>query len=167
MLATTRDALYGWTAMRLAIGQTAIGQGAYLYLFDHGYPAADENGLHAFHGAELPYVFGTSGSTPQYWPRIPDGVADIRLSEAMMGYWTAFARTGSPAAEGQPEWRPYGQAGHYMAFEKGPRPGTRLFPGMFALHEASMCRRRTAGDQPWNWNTGVISPVIRKATGCR
>ena len=48
MLATTRDALYGWTSQRLAIGQTAIGQRGYLYLFDHGYPASDEKGLHAF-----------------------------------------------------------------------------------------------------------------------
>ena len=36
MLANTRDALYGWTSTRLAIGQTAIGQRGYLYLFDHG-----------------------------------------------------------------------------------------------------------------------------------
>ncbi|WP_308222993.1 MULTISPECIES: carboxylesterase family protein [unclassified Sphingomonas] len=71
LLATTRDALYGWTSMRLAIGQTTIGQRAYLYLFDHGYPAADENGLHAFHAAEIPYVFGTASRTPPIGPRFP------------------------------------------------------------------------------------------------
>ena len=54
-----------------------------------------------------------------------------------------------------------------MAFADVPRPSTKLFPGMFALHEAAMCRRRAAGDQPWNWNTGVISPVLKKAPGCR
>ncbi|TMJ14841.1 MAG: carboxylesterase family protein [Alphaproteobacteria bacterium] len=167
MLATTRDAMYGWTSFRLAIGQTAIGQRGYLYLFDHGYPAADDKGLHAFHASELPYVFGTAGSTPTYWPKIPDGVADRRLSEAMMSYWASFAKTGTPAASGQPAWQPYGKDGHYMAFERGPKPGIKLFPGMFALHEAAMCRRRAAGDQPWNWNTGVISPLLNKATGCR
>src|SRR6185295_13132467 len=56
--ATTRDSLYGWTAERLARKQTAIGVNSYLYLFDHGYPAADDGGLHAFHASELPYVFG-------------------------------------------------------------------------------------------------------------
>ena len=58
IFATTRDALYGWTAERLVRQQTALGQHAYLYLFDHGYPAADSIGLHAFHASELPYVFG-------------------------------------------------------------------------------------------------------------
>ncbi len=167
MLAATRDALYGWTSTRMAIGQTAIGKPAYLYLFDHGYPAADGNGLHAFHAAEIPYVFGTAGNTSRYWPKIPDGVVDRRLSTAMMDYWTSFARAGTPRAEGHPAWQPYGKEAHYMAFDQAPKPGTRLFPGMFALHEATVCRRRAAGDQPWNWNTGILSPVLANAAGCR
>ncbi|WP_343517933.1 carboxylesterase family protein [Sphingomonas sp.] len=166
MLAATRDALYGWTSTRLAIGQTAIGQPGYLYLFDHGYPAADENGLHAFHAAEIPYVFGTAANVPPYWPRIPDGVDDRRLSVAMLQYWTSFARSGTPSAEGQPSWKPYGRDASHMTFAKEPRPGTRLYPGMFALHEAAVCRRRAA-DQPWNWNTGIISPVLARTAGCR
>jgi len=64
VLAAPRDALYGWTAERLARSQTAQGQDAYLYLFDHGYPAAGELDLHAFHAAEIPYVFGTHGRSP-------------------------------------------------------------------------------------------------------
>ncbi|QNN65244.1 carboxylesterase family protein [Sphingomonas rhizophila] len=167
MLATTRDALYGWTSARLAIGQTAVGDRAYLYLFDHGYPAADDNGLHAFHAAELPYVFGTASSTPPNWPKIPDDLANRRLSTAMMSYWTSFAKTGRPTAAGQPAWPAYGKDGRYMRFAGTPQPNVKLFPGMFALHEASMCRRRAAGDQPWNWNTGIISPVLTKAAGCR
>ena len=167
MLAATRDALYGWTSTRLAIGQTAIGQRGYLYLFDHGYPATDDNGLHAFHASEIPYVFGTAGGTPALWPKVPDTPAERRLSAAMMIYWFAFAKTGVPAASGQPAWQPYGKEGHYMAFAQAPQPGTRLFPGMFALHEAAVCRRRAAGDQPWNWNTGVASPVLKKTDGCR
>ncbi|HEV7287646.1 carboxylesterase/lipase family protein [Sphingomonas sp.] len=167
MLANTRDALYGWTSTRLAIGQTAIGQSAYLYLFDHGYPAAAEYGLHAFHAAEIPYVFGTASRTPPYWPKVPDDVTNRRLSDAMLGYWASFARSGTPVADGQPAWEAYGKAANYMAFAGKPLPGTRLMPGMFALHEAAVCRRRAAGDQPWNWNTGVASPVLNKATGCR
>jgi para-nitrobenzyl esterase len=167
MLATTRDALYGWTSHRLAIGQTAIGRPGYLYYFDHAYPAASENGLHAFHAAEIPYVFGTNGNTPPLWPKGPDGVVDRRLSAAMMEYWLSFARTGQPVATSEPQWQPFGDAGHYMAFTQAPKPSTRLSPGMFALHEAAMCRRRAAGDQPWNWNAGLASPVLTKAAGCR
>jgi para-nitrobenzyl esterase len=167
MLAATRDALYGWTSTRLVIGQTAIGQHGYLYLFDHGYPATDENGLHAFHASEIPYVFGTAGETPALWPKVPDTLTERRTSEAMMSYWVSFVKTGMPAAKGRPDWRPYGADANYMAFAQSPQPGRKLFPGMFALHEASVCRRRAAGDQPWNWNTGVLSPVLAKATGCR
>ncbi len=167
ILANTRDALYGWTSLRLAIGQTSIGQRGYLYLFDHGYPAADENGLHAFHASELPYVFGTIGQTPAYWPKIPDALADRRMSDAMLDYWTSFATTGTPVASGQAAWQPYGTEANYMAFAQKPTPGRKLFPGMFALHEAAVCRRRVAGDQPWNWNTGIVSPILAKASTCR
>jgi para-nitrobenzyl esterase len=167
MLATTRDALYGWTATRLAIKQTALRQRAYLYLFDHGYPAADENGFHGFHASEIPYVFGTAAHTPSAWPKIPDTAAERRFSRAMTEYWTSFARSGTPAAAAQPGWPAYGEEAHYMAFGQTPRPGTYLMPNMYALHEAAMCRRRSAGNQPWNWNTGVASPILAKTAACR
>ncbi len=94
ILATTRDALYGWTAERLVNKQTALGQPAYLYLFDHGYPAADNAELHAFHAAELPYVFGTAARTPPLWPKVPSTPAETKLSDAMIDYWTSFMRSG-------------------------------------------------------------------------
>lgn len=166
ILATPRDALYGWTSERLAIKQSALGQNAYLYLFDHGYPAADENGLHGFHAAEIPYVFGTASETPPYWPKIPESVAERRFAAAMGDYWVSFARTGQPVAEGQAAWRPYGKDAAFMAFADVPRPGVRLMPGMYALHEAAVCRRRAAGNLPWNWNTGIVSPVLAKGADC-
>ncbi|WP_428683197.1 carboxylesterase/lipase family protein [Sphingopyxis sp.] len=166
ILATPRDALYGWTAERLALKQRAIGQPAYFYRFDHGYPAADENGLHGFHAAEIPYVFGTASETPPYWPKIPDSLPERRLAAAMGDYWVSFAKTGQPVADGQAAWRPYGKDAAFMAFADVPRVGARLMPGMFALHEAAMCRRRAAGNQPWNWNTGIVSPVLTKGADC-
>jgi len=166
ILATPRDALYGWTSERLAIKQTALGQPAYLYLFDHGYPAASEAGLHGFHAAEIPFVFGTLNDTPPYWPKIPDTVAERRFATAMGDYWVSFARTGKPEAAGQAAWRPYGKDAAFMAFADVPRPGARLMPGMYALHEAAVCRRRAAGNQPWNWNTGIVSPVLAKGATC-
>lgn len=166
VLATPRDALYGWTAERLAMRQGAIGQAGYLYIFDHGYPAADENGLHGFHAAEIPYVFGTATRTPPLWPRIPDTVAEKRFSQAMTAYWASFAKTGVPRADGQPAWRSYRDDAAFIAFADVPRAGTRPMPGMYALHEAAVCRRRAAGNQPWNWNTGIMSPLLAKAPGC-
>ncbi|MEO9129959.1 MAG: carboxylesterase family protein, partial [Sphingomonas sp.] len=104
ILATTRDALYGWTAERMASKQTALGQPAYLYLFDHGYPAADAAGLHAFHASELPFVFGTIDRTGPRWPKIPDAAPERALSDAMIDYWTSFARSGQPIAANAPAW---------------------------------------------------------------
>lgn len=160
MLATTRDAMYGWTAERLVRKQSAAGAPSYLYYFDHAYPAADALGLHAFHAAEIPYVFGTSDRTPPRWP-VPQATSqEVRFSEAMTNYWASFARDGVPRAEGNAEWRPYGSDQAYMAFEDIPRMRVDVLPGAYELHEAVVCRRRAQGALAWNWNVGVISPPL-------
>jgi para-nitrobenzyl esterase len=167
MLATTRDALYGWTAERLVKKQTELGQPSYLYLFDHGFPAADSAGLHGFHASELPYVFNTRDRTPPYWPKVPMTPEETRFADAMTGYWTSFVRTGRPEAEGAPKWAPYDSTGAYMHFEAEPHPSEHVLPGMYDLVEQVVCRRRASGDQAWNWNVGVISPPLPpKAARC-
>ncbi|HEY5410924.1 MAG TPA: carboxylesterase family protein [Caulobacteraceae bacterium] len=158
ILATTRDALYGWTAERLAIKQTALGAPAYLYFFDHGYPAMDDAGLHGFHASELPFVFGTMDRLSPNWPKPPATHQEAALSDAMIGYWTSFARTGEPRAAGAPDWRAYGSEGAYMAFRATPQMSEALLPGMYPLVEQVVCRRRAAGSQQWNWNVGLASP---------
>jgi para-nitrobenzyl esterase len=164
ILATTRDAMYGWTAERLVAKQTALGQPAFLYLFDHGYSAADAAGLHAFHAAELPYVFGTADRTTALWPKVPATPVEAALSAAMIDYWTSFARTGQPRAEKQPEWSAYGVKRAHIVFAESPQPGVHLFPGMFELHEQVMCRRRASGSLPWNWNVGLVAPPLPPRT---
>jgi para-nitrobenzyl esterase len=162
VFATARDALYGWTAERLARNQAAIGRPSYLYSFDHGYPAADAAGLHAFHASELPYVFGTTDRTPALWPRIPANAAEARMSEAMLNYWSSFARTGEPRAKGEPDWPRYGTTAAYMHFGDVPQVSQRLLPGMFELHEEAVRRRRANAETPWNWNAGLLSPLLKK-----
>ncbi|MEJ0042648.1 MAG: carboxylesterase family protein [Rhizomicrobium sp.] len=164
ILKTTRDALYGWTAERLVAKQTALGAPSFLYYFDHGYPAADDAGLHAFHASELPYVFGTADRTAPLWPKIPATPAEASLSDAMLGYWTAFARDGVPRAAGQPQWQPYGTERAYMAFANAPQPGTHLLPGMYEFNEQVVCRRRVQGGIAWNWNVGIVSPPLPPGT---
>jgi para-nitrobenzyl esterase len=160
ILATTRDALYGWTAERLVRKQVAIKQPSFLYFFDHGYPAEDAAGLHGFHASELPFVFGTFGSTPPLWPKVPDDAEQTKLSEAMIGYWTSFARTGRPQAAGESDWPAFGSTGSYMAFKQAPQPSEHLLPGMYPFNEEVVCRRRAAGDIAWNWNVGLYSPKL-------
>jgi len=164
IFATVRDALYGWTAERLVRKQTEIGVPGYLYLFDHGYPAADSAGLHAFHASELPYTFGMLDRTPPNWPEIPTTPQEKRLSDAMVGYWTSFARTGQPVAAEAPDWPAYGSTASYMAFTDAPHPSENLYPGMHALQEEVVCRRRARGDRAWNWNVGLVSPPLSDPT---
>ncbi len=167
MLATTRDAMYGWTSERLVTRQTAVGAASYLYYFDHAYPATDALGLHAFHAAEIPYVFGTTGRTPPRWPVPPATSEETQFTDAMMSYWATFVRDGVPRASDQADWRPYGDEQAYMAFEDMPRMRTDVLPGAFELHEEVVCRRRAQGNVPWNWNVGIISPPLPADTpGC-
>jgi len=162
--ATTRDALYGWTAERLIKKQAAIGQPAFLYFFDHGYPAEDDAGYHAFHASELPFVFGTMDRTVPLWPKIPATPEQAKLSDAMIGYWTSFARTGHPQAANEPDWLAYDGTASYMAFRDAPHPAEHLMPGMYTLQENVVCRRHASGDLAWNWNVGIVSPPLPPKT---
>jgi para-nitrobenzyl esterase len=167
ILATTRDSLYGWTAERLAKKQTALGQQSYLYFFDHGYPAEDAAGLHGFHASELPYVFGYFDRTAPLWPKIPATARETALSDAMIGYWTSFAKTGKPVAANAPDWPLFGTAGGYMAFTDAPHLAENLMPAMYALNEQVMCRRRASGDQQWGFYVGLWSPKLpHQVPGC-
>jgi len=68
-------------------------------------PDESRRQLHAFHGSELPYVFGHAGKgapLPANWP-LPEGPKEKTLSDAMMAYWTSFVRAGVPKATAFPE----------------------------------------------------------------
>jgi para-nitrobenzyl esterase len=167
MLATTRDALYGWTSERLTAKQTATGASSFLYYFNHGYPAADKADFRAFHASEIPFVFGTIYATPSFWPAIPQTAGEQRLSDAMLSYWATFARDGVPRAQGEVAWRPYDRERSYMSFDDVPhmRAGP---PNAYAINEAVVCRRRAHGGIAWHWNVGIISPPLPpKAPGCQ
>src|ERR1700753_3220374 len=118
MRAALRDAVFTWSAERIARYEAKAGVHSYFYFFDHGYPAAEARGLHAFHGAELSFVFGRVGKDavlPPNWPA-PTGPKDQVISDAMMAYWTSFARTGVPKAPGQPDWPAYMPTKSYLYF---------------------------------------------------
>jgi para-nitrobenzyl esterase len=167
-LTAARDAMYSWTAERMAIKQTAIGANAFLYYFDHGYITADAADLHGFHASELPYVFGTFEGTPPRWPKVPDEPAERKLSAEIEVYWAAFARTGFPEAKGLPAWRAYGTDAAFMSFTDAPVPGNHLLPAMYDFNEEVVCRRRAAGNIAWNWNVGLLSPPLpAQAPGCQ
>ena len=166
IFATTRDGLYGWTAERLVRKQTAVGVRAYLYLWDHGYPAADEAKLHAFHASELPYLFDTFDRTPPLWPKIPDTSEEHALADTIGDYWTSFAKSGSPQSRNAPAWQSFAPGNSYIRFAATPITDRNLMPGMYDLNETVMCRRRANGAMPWGWNVGLAAPKTPPVGGC-
>ena len=66
----------------------------YLYAFTYSTQSEDTQDVHGIHGDELPYVFGAplvGGLSP--FPSVYTS-AEKMLSEAVMTYWTNFAKTG-------------------------------------------------------------------------
>jgi para-nitrobenzyl esterase len=166
VLAASRDGLYGWTAVRLATKQTALGQPAFLYYFDHSYPGEQGHVAAAFHASEIPYVFGEVGTNtrlPTYWPPPPTTAGEVALSRAMVDYWTSFARTGVPASATAPVWKPFGDGGAFMDFADKAIASTDLLPGMYSLTEEVITRRRRLGTQYWFANIGLASPPVPPA----
>jgi para-nitrobenzyl esterase len=158
--ATTRDALYGWTSERLVKKQTALGQPAYLYVWDHGYPAMDSLGLHAFHASELPYEFATFTRVGPHWPQPPQTPEERAYSDTFMSYLVSFMQTGKPAAPNVTAWPAYGAETAFLAFQDTPKVSAHLMRGMYELNEAVMCRRKASGEQAWNWNVGLAAPKL-------
>ncbi len=93
-------------ARRLARATSDLGSRVYLYSFTRVRPGTSGARLGAFHGAEIPFVFGTLSRVLR--PGAPDvDDSDRALSQAMMGYWIRFAATGDPNGEGAPAWPRY------------------------------------------------------------
>jgi para-nitrobenzyl esterase len=86
----------------------AAGAPVRMYLFTK---SPDEKGMAkewgAFHGAELPFVFGNFSFLGLNF-KSKDNTA---LSKDMIAMWSAFAHTGAPAAQGWPEWPLYTPGG--------------------------------------------------------
>jgi para-nitrobenzyl esterase len=78
--------------------------GTWAYQLDWPSPA-DGGRWGAFHGLDIPLVFGTTGAEGALTGNGEDAKA---MSRAMCDALLAFARTGDPNHPGLPEWRPYG-----------------------------------------------------------
>ncbi len=81
------------------------GNDAYLYQFTWELDNPLTRDLGSFHGLELPYVFGNMDMFERFG--LDPGEGDLSLSDAMMDYWTSFARSGVPSSEGRPAWPSY------------------------------------------------------------
>lgn len=99
-------------AARIADQSLAKFVPTYTYEFndENAPPAQSEFGgfltfpLGAYHSAEIPYLFKTGNIFG-----LPELLSSeqTQLSDAMVSYWTQFARTGDPNSPGEPLWSPY------------------------------------------------------------
>jgi para-nitrobenzyl esterase len=95
----------------LAAAQTLRNGNGWVYYFSRVREGEAGAEVRAYHGAELPYVFGTHDP----WMTTTD--TDWRLARQMMGYWINLARNGNPNATGFPQWPAFpGPEGPVMEF---------------------------------------------------
>jgi len=101
---------------RLADAMEAAGEPARVYLFTRVRPGEAAAAFGAYHGAELPYVFGTHDD----W--LPTAADDVALGNAMRSAWVRFARNGSPGAVDGTEWPRFGASRHVLELGDTVRP---------------------------------------------
>jgi para-nitrobenzyl esterase len=99
------DRMFRIGSLQAAEGHVKHQRATYSYLFTWESPAM-RGALGACHALEIPFVFGNLAA-PGMAGFAGSGPAAEELSRQMMDSWLAFARSGRPAHQGIPEWRPY------------------------------------------------------------
>jgi para-nitrobenzyl esterase len=119
----------------LAAAAARNGKRAWVYRFTRMRPGAGGEALRAYHGAEIPYVFDSHDA----WFSADE--AEPRLTEAMLAYWSNFARSGDPNRPGLPAWPAFGATGGQVQ-----ELGTRIAP--MEAPDAGLCARLEAALYP-------------------
>ena len=122
------DADFSCVAERMAVGLARSGP-VYAYEFnDRGAPAPDllrtlPFPVGASHSLELRYLFDIGGAPPL-------NPAQRALSDAMLGYWTQFVRTGTPGGA----WGEFNGSGSWMSLQPD---GSRITTGYQDAHQCA------------------------------
>ena len=118
-------------ALKQARWLEKTGVPAYFYFFTRIPPTPLGKAAKVHHGAEIPYVMGL---LTERWGKAES--VDLDLSTAMMTYWTRFAESGDPNAEGLPRWPVYNsQTDAYLDLGNEIKAGTALQKDKTSLWE--------------------------------
>ncbi len=168
MLATTRDALYGWTAERL-VAQAGGARPAGLSLSLRSRLSGRGRGrpARASTPANCPTCSAPSTARRRSGRRSRTPRASARCPTRWSTTGPASRAPASRRPQGQPAWPAFGTTRPTWHSPMRRSRRSDLMPGMYELHEEAVCRRQASGDQPWNWNVGLASPPpreVRKAS---
>ncbi|RLA26410.1 MAG: carboxylesterase [Gammaproteobacteria bacterium] len=84
---------------------SAAGADTWMYSFSRTREGRAGNLWRAYHGVELPYVFGTHDE----WMETSE--TDLQVTAATMSYWLHFAKTGNPNGPTTANWPDYSKPG--------------------------------------------------------
>jgi para-nitrobenzyl esterase len=88
-----------------AEGMSAAGADTWMYLFSRAREGRAGELWRAYHGVELPYVFGTHDA----WMETSE--TDLQVTAATMSYWLQFAKTGNPNGPTTANWPDFSKPG--------------------------------------------------------
>jgi len=118
-----RETLFAWPTYAWARLQSETGKSkVFVYYFDQfrAEPLYPDGPVPkgAAHASELAYVFGHLKQNPA--AEVTD--EEQALSDVMIKYWTNFAKSGDPNAEGLPEWPLFRDGEVTVMYLKGDMP---------------------------------------------
>lgn len=150
----TRDAAFGWHTLAWARLQTRTGKSpVYLYYFNHKPPRAEtsplKNAVGAIHAEELIYVFGHLDQRKLPWTE-----SDRLISDAMVSYWTNFAKRGDPngvnGGANMPKWPQFSATKmETLHFNAAPEAGVAPNVDKIDALDAYFAWRRTPAGAAW------------------
>jgi para-nitrobenzyl esterase len=113
-----RDLRFTWPMQQWAGAATRAGDRTFLYYFTFEPPGPLDGRLGAYHAAEIRYVFDNAAIT---FDGKPATAEELALGDTLSSYWTSFARTGTPVADGAPVWKSFGKRrGGYLELAAQP-----------------------------------------------
>lgn len=144
-----RDAAFGWHTWAWANLQANTSKSKVFYYYFDQHPDFPENspqyGQGTHHGHDVGFVFGHTSPQSNLAT-----ATDVSISDAMVSYWTNFAKYGDPNGAGLPTWQQYTKNNHaVMHFSQSPKMGTVPSEESLKVLDKYYKWRRTSEGKDW------------------